>query len=293
MRFYSSLDRIRGEISCQETSKKGINLCMKTLSGLHIYPVKSCKGLSLREVQVDAKGPHGDRRWMIVEEDGKFLTQRKFPHMALIDVQINERGLQIKMDDKPSVQVPLLSSGRMIEVEVWKDRVNAVDQGDAIAQLLSEFLQTRCRLVYINDQTIRPVDLRYAVTEKDQVSFADGFPFLLISEASLAELNNRLESPVPMNRFRPNLVVSGCEPYAEDRWKRIRIGEIELQLVKACSRCVITTIDQQLGIKGIEPLQTLAGYRKAEKGIMFGQNAIHFRQGLIRVGDPVEVIESV
>lgn len=263
------------------------------LTGVHIYPVKSCRGLSLKEITVEAKGPEGDRRWMIVDADGKFLTQRKFPRMALIEVHVDHQGLQLHIPGTRSKQIPLLTEGKMMDVEVWKDRVAAVDQGEAIAQDLSAFLETACRLVYIPDQTVRKVDARYAIHDSDQVSFADGFPFLLISEASLEDLNQRLKEPVPMERFRPNLVVSGCEPFAEDRWKKILIGEIEFSIVKPCSRCVVTTVDQQSGVKGIEPLQTLATYRKAEKGIMFGQNAIHRRHGVIRLGDVVQVLESV
>lgn len=263
---------------------------MKTISALHIYPVKSCKGLSLNEMTIEAKGPQGDRRRMVVDAEGRFLTQRKFPKMALIEAHVDSKGLQLLLPGSDPIHIPLLTQGRMIEVEVWKDRVQAVDQGDAIGQALSAFLETECRLVYIDDRTIRKVDPRYATHEMDQVSFADGFPFLLISEASLADLNSRLKDPVPMERFRPNLVVTGCEPYAEDRWKKIRIGNITFSIVKPCSRCVITTVDQDSGIKGIEPLQTLATYRKAEKGIMFGQNAIHHHSGVLRLGDPVEVV---
>jgi uncharacterized protein YcbX len=264
---------------------------MKTISSLHVYPIKSCKGLSLKEVTIEAKGPQGDRRWMVVDVEGRFLTQRKFPQMALIEVHLDKKGLKLFFPGSAPIHIPLLTQGRMIEVEVWKDHVMACDQGDVIAQALSAFLETECRLVYIDDRTVRKVDPRYATHETDQVSFADGFPFLLISEASLEDLNRRLPEPVPMERFRPNLVVAGSEPYAEDRWKKIRLGEIELSIVKPCSRCVITTVNQQTGVKGLEPLQTLATYRKAEKGIMFGQNAIHHQMGVIHVGDAVEIIE--
>jgi uncharacterized protein YcbX len=147
------------------------------------------------------------------------------------------------------------------------------------------------RLVFMPDASRRQVNQNYAPSPDDVVGFADGYPFLLISEASLKDLNQRLNAPVPMNRFRPNLVISGCLPYEEDTWKWIRIGEVRFKVAKPCARCIVTTVDQSTGEKGVEPFQTLAAYRKQEKGIMFGQNLIHTTQGVLSIGQTVEVLE--
>lgn len=263
---------------------------VKTLSGLYIYPVKSCKGISLKEVTVEAKGPRWDRRWMLVDNQGRFITQRKYHSLALVSVQVNGQDLLITFPNGASHKIAISSQGKEVEVEVWKDKCKAINLSHEIDRAFSEFLGVECRLVFIPDDAVRPVDPKYATQTTDQVSFADGFPFLIISEASLAELNSRLETAVPMNRFRPNLVISGCEPFEEDTWKRIQIGGLQFEIVKPCARCVVTTVEQSTGIKGLEPLQTLATYRKREKGIMFGQNAIHLSEGLLKLGDKVEIL---
>jgi uncharacterized protein YcbX len=163
--------------------------------------------------------------------------------------------------------------------------------GEEVSQWFSEFLELSCQLVYMPDNSYRPVNSRYA-SHNQQVSFADGFPFLLISEASLQDLNERLDQPIPMNRFRPNLVVSGCEAFAEDSWRSIRIGSIPFHVVKPCERCLITTVDQAQGIRGKEPLQTLAQYRLSNGKILFGQNLIPAELGTLQVGDSVEICHS-
>lgn len=262
------------------------------LTGLNIYPVKSLKGLSIKMMEIGKKGPMFDRRWMVVDEQGLFLTQRKWPKMALIETALDRDHLYLSFPDGCKVSLPFTEKGKKIAVEVWKDRCDAIDQGDEAAAALSSFLEVSCRLVYLPESSHRLVNRDYTVTEEDEVGFADGFPFLLISEASLAELNGRLTTPVCMDRFRPNLVISGCPPFEEDRMRRIRIGTVEFELVKPCSRCIVTTIDQATGEKGIEPLQTLSTYRKKEKGIMFGQNLIHRNLGILKLGDPVEVIAA-
>jgi uncharacterized protein YcbX len=186
----------------------------------------------------------------------------------------------------------LLSRGERREVAIWRDRCDAIDQGDAAAEWASAFLGASCRLVRIADDTVRPVDRDFAVSEGDQVGFADGYPFLLTTEESLADLNDRMAQALPMDRFRPNIVISGFEPFAEDDWRRIRIGEIAFAVVKPCARCPITTTDQATAKRGQEPLRTLATYRQVPgKGVMFGQNLIHESTGIIRVGDPVAPIE--
>jgi uncharacterized protein YcbX len=190
----------------------------------------------------------------------------------------------------PNLALPVIAEGQTREVLVWRDRCAAVDQGDEVAEWLSRFLRRPCRLVRMAEDHVRRVDPVYAVSEADQVGFADGYPFLIISEESLADLNARLAQPLLMNRFRPNIVVRGGAAYAEDGWCRVRIGGIEFSLVKACARCAITTTDQATAQVGREPLATLATYRRVERGVLFGQNAIHAATGAIRVGDPLEVL---
>jgi uncharacterized protein YcbX len=173
-------------------------------------------------------------------------------------------------------------------VAIWKDQCVAVAAGAEADAWFTALLGTPCRLVTMPSSTVRQVDLGYA-EPGDPVGFADGFPFLLISQGSLDELNRRLEHPVPMDRFRPNIVVDGCEPHAEDGWSRVTIGEISFRVVKPCARCVITTTDQQTGERGREPLRTLATYRRVGNKVLFGQNLIHDGVGAVRVGDPCVV----
>ncbi|MEQ8380914.1 MAG: MOSC domain-containing protein [Coleofasciculus sp. A1-SPW-01] len=259
------------------------------LSGLYIYPIKSAGGIALSTAQVSDRGLHYDRRWMLVDAKGKFLTQRQFPRMALIQVRLGENELVVEAPNQPSLSIPLdYDSDYRLPVQVWNDICQAIPLDKQISQWFSKFLDIPCQLVYMPEDSIRPINPNYA-NPSESVSFADGFPFLLISEASLQDLNQRLEQPVPMNRFRPNLVVSGCEAYAEDSWRQIRIGAIPFRVVKPCSRCTITTVDQSQGIRGKEPLATLANYRLRNGKIFFGQNVIQEQLGTLRVGDEVEI----
>lgn len=264
-----------------------------TLSQLNIYPIKSAGGISLQRAEVEKKGLRGDRRWMVVDDSGKFMTQRQFPKMALIGVALEPDRLVMTAAGMEELVVPLtLETRSSSQVEVWGDFCDAIATGDATTDWFSRFLGVSCQLVYMPDNSQRPVDQTYAVDQTyDQVSFADAFPFLLISEASLQDLNSRLETPLPMNRFRPNLVVRGCEPYAEDRWQQIRVGSVLFHVVKSCARCAITTTDQATGIQGQEPLITLAKYRLHQGKILFGQNLLQANLGTIHVGDEVEVFE--
>jgi uncharacterized protein YcbX len=260
-----------------------------TLTSIYRYPVKSLRGQSFDALDVDARGFLHDRRWMVVDRQGAFLTQRQQPRMALVDATIDTSGvLMLAAPGMPELRVST-SQGPSISVRVWQDDVHARVVDAAADAWLSRFLECDCRLVEMPDDSRRPVDPGFA-EKKDQVGFADGFPFLLISQASLDDLNARLDQPVPMLRFRPNLVVSGCEAYAEDGWKRIRIGDIEFRVAKPCSRCVIPTIDFATGERGREPLQTLMTYRKRDNKVYFGQNLLHDAVGRLGVGMPVEVL---
>jgi len=263
---------------------------MITISSLHVYPIKSCKGISMDASEVGATGPVHDRQWLVIDRHGTFMTQRDWPALARVSVSILDDGIRVDTDGMASLAVAAPGSGeRPAEVTIWKDRCLAVTAGTAAAEWFTDFLGTPCRLVRMPASTVRQVDLGYAA-EGDRVGFADGFPFLLISQASLDELNRRLEEPLPMDRFRPNIVVEGCEPHDEDRWEHLTAGEVGFRVVKPCARCVITTFDQQSGQRSREPLRTLATYRRFGNEIFFGQNLIHDATGTIRVGDRCEVV---
>ncbi|MBY0356371.1 MAG: MOSC domain-containing protein [Candidatus Obscuribacterales bacterium] len=260
-----------------------------TLTAMNYYPVKSCAGIALDLAEVGPRGIKHDREWMIVDAQGRFISQRENHSLCLVKVEVKSDGaLLLSAPAKQSILVPKDKIELETDVVVWDDTCRGLDQGDEVAAWLSDYLKRECRLVRMKDGFLRPV-------EKDPfgnsaVGFADGFPFLLISEASLADLNAKLEYPILMNRFRPSLVVSGTEPFAEDSWKRIAINGVHFEIVKPCARCVITTVDQECGEAGKEPLRTLAAYRKFDGKIMFGQNLIHAGAGTLRVGAAVSVL---
>jgi uncharacterized protein len=265
---------------------------MPSVSALHVYPIKSCRGLELKAVRFDHLGPLYDRRFMVVGEDGGFLTQRELPRMALIEPRLGPTALQVSAPGMPQLKVAMTQRGaQRIEVSVWGHRGPAEDAGDHAADWFSAVLERPCRLVRFPDDGVRPIG-RGRVPFDAGIAFADGYPVLLLSEASLADLNGRLQQQVPMNRFRPNLVVRDCEPFAEDGWKRVRIGDVVLEVVKPCVRCAITTVDQRTGAAGKEPLATLATYRARDHEVLFGQNCVHHAPGSVRVGDEVEVLET-
>ncbi|HRE48062.1 MAG TPA: MOSC domain-containing protein [Aggregatilineales bacterium] len=260
------------------------------VTALHYYPIKSCGGVTLEVGEADWRGFRYDRHWLIVDPHGDFVTQRELPRLALIHPTIHSGMLTINAPAMSPLSLPLGMDGRRMSVTVWDSECEAFDQGDDAAQWLSDTLESPLRLVRMADDHIRQVDQRYAKRTSDQVGFADGYPFLLISEESLADLNTRLDTPLPMNRFRPNLVVRGVDAYAEDGWKQIRIGAMIFDVVKACARCTITTTDQETAKRGKEPLRTLATYRDSERGVLFGQNLIHAAPGTVRVGDEVIIL---
>ena len=261
-----------------------------TVSELIIYPVKSCAGINLDKTSVEAFGLKDDRRWMVVDENGEMVTQRKLAKMCLIQPELISSGLILTapLMEKCHIEIPIADC--IVKVKVWNDICQAYDAGDVVAEWLSYFLSTKCRLVYFPEDEIRQVDLGFAI-EGDKTAFSDGFPLLLLSQASLDDLNSRLTSSVSIKRFRPNIVVNGCEPFAEDTWNKIKIGNIVFRIVKPCSRCVIPSINPETAIKEDEPLKTLVAYRKREKKIFFGQNVIANDMGIIEQGFSVEVIE--
>ncbi len=264
---------------------------MITISSLIYYPIKACRGFEVESARVERMGLQHDRRMMVVTPQGRFLTQREFPRLALVTPKLKDSILELCAPDFDSIQVGIQTTGVPISVEVWKSKgVQAIDQGEEAAQWFSDWLGTEVRLVHFADGYLRKVSQDYAVNADDHTGFADGYPILLASEEGLQDLNSRLETPVPMNRFRPNVVVKGCEPFAEDTWNRIRAGDVTLAVVKPCARCVVTTIDKNTLETSKEPLKTLGKYRKQALGAIFGQNVIPLNEGTLRLGMNVEVL---
>jgi len=263
------------------------------VTGINIYPIKSTRGIALTETEVLPRGLPRDRRWMLVGDDGKFITARQYPTLAMVETRITGKALRVSVNDDQPLEIPLQpSDSKVITVTVWKDQCDAVHVGGEADAWFSEYLGIPCQLVQMTDELVRGVDPGFGLPG-DEVSFADGFPLLLISQASLNDLNSRLGEAVSMRRFRPNLVVDGEQPYAEDSWQRLRVGEVEFAGVKNCSRCVFTTIDPDSGIKhpDKEPLRTLSSYRRRpEGGVYFGQNLIPRSGGVIHIGDAVEIL---
>lgn len=276
---------------------------MISVTELAIYPVKSCGQIILTEAKADAFGLYMDRRWMLVDEKGVFLSQRKFPRMSLIKPTLSDSGVVLQVTEHPAgentCEINAQNLTHQQKVTVWGDSCVGLDCGDEAALWLSQFLETNCRLAYFPEDEFRQVDLDYA-NQGDKTAFSDGFPFLLISEPSLSDLNARLEKSqqksVEMRQFRPNIVVSGCQPFEEDSWKRIQIGDTILRVVKPCSRCTIPNVDPATGVRGNEPSQTLKKYRlwdhpQIGKKIFFGQNVIAETIGHFEIGMPVTIIE--
>jgi uncharacterized protein YcbX len=260
------------------------------VSALYYYPVKSCAGTALRTAEFGPRGIVHDREFMVVDASARFVTQREQPRLALVRPRRTEQSLELSAPGMPLLALDV-NDGSRFEACIWRDRVMVADQGAQAAEWVSAYLQQDCRLVRLPEDVTRPVDPEYAVTARDQVSLADGYPALLVSEESLSDLNSRLDQPLPMNRFRPNIVVRGSEEaYAEDGWAEIQVSSMWFSVVKACARCVITTTDQETAERGQEPLLTLASYRRIPRGVLFGQNLIHRAAGHISVGDRVNPV---
>jgi uncharacterized protein YcbX len=264
---------------------------MISLSGLIYYPIKACRGFEVDSANVERMGLQYDRRMMVVTPEGEFLTQREYPKLAWVTPTLKDGALTLCAPDFDSIKVNIQTSGTSQPVDVWHSKgVQAIDQGEEAAGWFSAWLGRAVRLVHIADGYKRKLNPQYAVNADDHTGFADGYPILIISEESLEDLNSRLETPVPMNRFRPNVVVKGSEPFAEDTWNQIRIGDVKLSIVKPCARCVVTTIDTETLEQGKEPLKTLGKYRKHELGAIFGQNVIPLNGGRLQLGMSVEVL---
>jgi uncharacterized protein len=272
------------------------------ISSLHVYPIKSCRGISLPRVQLTPRGFAWDREWMVVEPSGKFLTQREAPSLALVQTELTADHLIVSAPERDPLRIPLRSpeTKPSRSIQVWSFSGPADDEGEAAATWWSDYLGRPARLVRWNPHVIRWSDPEWTGELRAPNAFSDGYPILVISEASLLDLNQRRQPKpaLPMNRFRPNLVLAGAAPYAEDHHARLQIGDIELKSVKPCPRCVVTTTDQQTGlVEGKDPLQTLATYRRnaSAGGVIFGQNVVIVRGSNlgIEVGQAVELRDPI
>jgi len=265
---------------------------MAVIAGLNFYPVKGCKGIGVQQATLAETGLLYDRHWMVVDASGRFVTQRELPRMALISTAIDSSALTLTAPGLPQLGVPLMLPGATLAVTVWRDTCSGIDQGLSAAAWFSAFLGQDLRLVRFDGSMRRRSDPQYTGEHDTHTEFADGFAVLVISEASLADLNGRLEVPVPMNRFRPNIVIAGVDAYDEDHLLALGNDRVELHIVKPCTRCPVTTTNQDTAEVAIEPLRTLRTYRlhPVKGSATFGQNAIVVRGAgsILRVGDMLE-----
>ncbi|GHA04090.1 MOSC domain-containing protein [Streptomyces echinoruber] len=269
------------------------------LCSIHVHPVKAFRGVALREAVVEPWGLAGDRRWVLIDDGGKVVTQRQQPHLALAAAELLPGGgVRLSAPGREPIGVPVPPPARTVMVDIFGTEVAAVPAADAAAHAwCSDYLGQEVRLVHMDDPARRrPVAPAYGLPG-ETVSFADECPLLLTSPASLDALNSLIaqgdhahEGPLPMNRFRPSVVVSGTEPWAEDDWSHITIGEVTFRVANACGRCVVTTVDQSTAERGREPLRTLGRHRRFGDKLVFGQHLVPRSPGTIRVGDPVKVL---
>ncbi|PKW06132.1 hypothetical protein SAMN05428944_6825 [Streptomyces sp. 1222.5] len=268
------------------------------VQSIHVHPVKAFRGLSPREAVVEPWGLAGDRRWTLIDDGGKVVTQREQPRLALAAAEpLAGGGVRLSAPGRAPLTVMVPEPVATVPVNIFGTKVEAVPAAAAAHAWCSAYLEAEVRLVHLDDPaTRRPVDPGFALPG-ETVSFADGYPLLVTTTASLDALNSLVaegdhahEGPLPMNRFRPNVVVAGTEPWAEDHWSRISIGEVVLRAAKTSARCVVTTTDQDTGVRGREPLRTLARHRRVDGRLVFGQNLVPLSTGTIRIGDPVRVL---
>lgn len=264
---------------------------MLTISQLYIYPIKSLAGIKLSTAEVTDRGLKYDRRWILVDENNRFISQREFAVMALIKTRLCESHLEVTYQNT-SINIPFINHNQtFIQVQIWDDVCTAQLIDSVIDEWFSSIIGKKCRLVYMPDVSLRTTDQTYA-PPGSITSFADAYPFLMISQASLNDLNQRMDEHLPMNRFRPNIVIDGAEPYQEDIIKEFVVNAISFYGVKLCARCNVPTINQETAKAGKEPSKTMAGYRLKNKKIYFGQNLIHSGTGMITVGDELQLIST-
>jgi uncharacterized protein len=257
------------------------------LTGIHLYPIKGLGGITVQTAEVLPKGLRYDRRFMLIDQAGNAMTQRVFPKMALFSCYLKGKLLMVSYGDE-AVTFPAEPASFINEQSagIWEQSVTVNEVTEELSQWFSQKLKSSCKLMYFPERNSRPIDPEYQIN-KEQVSLADAYPILIIGEQSLADLNSKLIQPVPMNRFRPNLTFTGGEAYTEDDWGTFRIGTTILAGVKPCARCIVTTVDQETGIRGVEPLKTLSEYRKKNNKVLFGENVLVITPGEINVGDQI------
>lgn len=259
------------------------------LEAIYVHPIKSCRGVAVPEAVLDDRGLRHDRRYMLVDERGRFVSLRSEPRLARVHLAIGDDGYRVSLGSQGGFELPFaIEEGPLHEVTVWDDRVDAIEH-EAGSRAFREFLGAPFRLVHMPSASERPVDPRYARPE-DRVGFADAYPLLLLSRATVDDVSRRVGSPMELARFRPNLVLGGAAPYEEDLLAEIRIGDIRFRGAKACSRCVATTVDPETASPGVEPLRTLAGYRRENGKVWLGMNLLHDAHGGLAAGDAVEVV---
>jgi hypothetical protein len=264
---------------------------MHTLSEIFVYPVKSLGGISVNSAFAEERGLKYDRRFLLVDENGVFITQRDFSQLALLKLSFIENGFNIlNTKDNSYTLIPFESDSKeVINVTIWDDVCNALRVNKDLDNWFSKALNINCCLVYMPDDEKRIVEKKH-IDEEHIVSFADAYPYLIIGQSSLDDLNTRLETRLPMNRFRPNFVFTGGKAYEEDNWKDFKIGNAEFKAVKPCARCVITTTDQNTAERNVEPLRTLSEYRRINNKVMFGMNVVCKATGAISVGNKILLI---
>jgi uncharacterized protein YcbX len=268
-------------------------LGMLSISHLYVYPIKSLGGIELNAARLTDRGIEHDRRWMLVDENNRFLTQREFSKLAMFRTAIHANELTVyeKGNEADKISVNLYPTGsELTKVQIWDDVCDAIEISGKANEWFSKKLNMSCKLIYMPDASIRKVDMDYALNN-EITGFSDAYPLLMIGQASLDDLNSRLEMPVPMNRFRPNIVFTGGTAFEEDTMKHFQINGIDFYAVKPCARCVVTTTDQETGVTAKEPLKTLASYRTGNNKVYFGQNILYKNQGTIKVGDELKVVQ--
>ncbi|MDN3653693.1 MOSC domain-containing protein [Thalassotalea ponticola] len=266
-------------------------MTIKTITNLYAYPIKSTSAIELQQAKVSDTGIDFDRYFVVTDRNGKFITGRTKAKLVLVQSHIRGKQLTISAPNTEALTLDINQFPQQYRpVSVWNDTISAQLTHEKANQWFSRLLNCECYLYFLGAESIRPL-----ANFNNNLSYADGYPLLIISKASLRDLNQRLQHPVSMAHFRPNIVVDGCEPYEEDSWHTIRIGDMSLQIVKPCSRCIFTTVDPLTGVRrsNREPLTTLADYRQAHDGqVYFGQNALALQRGTLRVGDSLEVVRK-
>ena len=265
------------------------------VSQLYIYPIKALGGIAISSVNITDRGFENDRRWMLIDENNRFISQREIAEMSLLQVEILQHVMKVnhKKDPANCIEISLTPAASDITtVNIWDTLCEAQLVNTEADRWFSKILDTNCRLVYMPDSTTLKIDDQYAITGNDITSFSDGYPILMVSEESLGDLNDKLDEPLPINRFRPNLVFKGGTPFIEESMKEFSIKDCLFYGVKPCARCVVTTIDQDSAEKGKEPLKTLSLYRRKDAKVIFGENVIAAGTGKISIGDTITILQT-